>query len=340
MAKKTYTFLMTSNRKSQTKAVTISSSVFKIGLGIFIFAFLVGVAVFVDYTGLLLQAGENKRLQAENAKLKMQFEIVENKVNSLENSLERVKSFSTKLRLITDVDGEDRAMNLSLGAKSQSVQKNLNKDNLESEDRYPANAAGANEEEAFAPETPVEDKKGEVVRIDLNDYSSLSLRVTQELKRTVLQEQSVIDLYKKLSDQKGLAKSLPTVQPIAGGWYTAKFGYHMDPFSGKPEMHYGVDIAAPEGTPVLAPADGVVSHIGFEEKLGKVLTIDHGYGIKTRYAHNSQINVELGQKVSRKDVIANVGNTGKSQGPHVYYEVRVNGVPVDPQSYIVNSESN
>ena len=115
---------------------------------------------------------------------------------------------------------------------------------------------------------------------------------------------------------------------------TSHVGYRIDPFTRTPEMHYGRDFAAAPGTPIVATADGVVSYVGYEGGYGKIVAIDHGYGVRTRYAHNSQIYVQLGQKVSRHDVIAAVGSTGRSSGPHLHYEVRVNDIPVDPINYI------
>ena len=124
------------------------------------------------------------------------------------------------------------------------------------------------------------------------------------------------------------------MKPVRG-WFTSKFGYRIDPFHGRPMMHNGIDIAAAHGTAVYAPADGVVSYVGFEQGYGKIISIDHGYGIVTRYGHNSKIFVQVGQKLKRRDVIAAVGTTGRSSGPHVHYEVRVHGVPVDPINYIL-----
>ena len=90
------------------------------------------------------------------------------------------------------------------------------------------------------------------------------------------------------------------------------------------------------GTPVLAPADGVVTYIGRKVDFGNIMSLDHGYGYLTRYGHNSKIIVRAGQQVRRGQVIAFVGNTGKSTGPHLHYEVLRNGVPVNPQDYIIN----
>ena len=101
-------------------------------------------------------------------------------------------------------------------------------------------------------------------------------------------------------------------------------------------MHAGIDIAAPAGTPVYAPADGVVSYVGFETGYGKLVSIDHGYGVITRFGHNSKIFVEQGQKVHRWDVISAVGSTGRSTGAHCHYEVRIHGIAIDPTNYILS----
>jgi murein DD-endopeptidase MepM/ murein hydrolase activator NlpD len=102
-------------------------------------------------------------------------------------------------------------------------------------------------------------------------------------------------------------------------------------------MHKGLDFAAMIGTPIYAPADGVVSYAGREGGYGKIVSIDHGYGIVTRYAHNSRLLVKTGERVKRWQKIAEVGSTGRSSGPHLHYEVRVNGVPVDPENYILSN---
>jgi len=106
------------------------------------------------------------------------------------------------------------------------------------------------------------------------------------------------------------------------------------PFTGKRKMHEGVDIASRTGTPVFATADGIVSKAETAAGYGKLVVIDHGYGYKTYYAHNSKIFVKVGQRVKRNERISAVGNTGSSTGSHVHYEVHLNGVPVNPKKYL------
>jgi murein DD-endopeptidase MepM/ murein hydrolase activator NlpD len=101
-------------------------------------------------------------------------------------------------------------------------------------------------------------------------------------------------------------------------------------------MHNGIDVASQRDTPVVATAGGVVSYEGFDGGLGKVIKLNHGYGMQTTYGHLAKANVRIGQKVKRGEVIGLVGNTGLSTGPHVHYEVFVNNVPVNPLRYILN----
>ena len=100
-------------------------------------------------------------------------------------------------------------------------------------------------------------------------------------------------------------------------------------------MHRGLDIATPSGQAVYTPSDGTVVFAGTESGYGKVLVIDHGYGVKTRYGHLSEIFAKLGDRVKRGARVAAVGNTGRSTGPHLHYEVRVNGIPENPRKFIL-----
>jgi murein DD-endopeptidase MepM/ murein hydrolase activator NlpD len=127
----------------------------------------------------------------------------------------------------------------------------------------------------------------------------------------------------------------PSIWP-SRGWLTSGFGYRISPFTGLRQRHEGIDISNRVGTPIIAPAEGLVTNIGREWGFGKILVISHGFGFTTRYAHLNRINVKIGKKVKRGQKIAEIGNTGRSTGPHLHYEVIVNGVPVNPMKYILN----
>jgi len=147
------------------------------------------------------------------------------------------------------------------------------------------------------------------------------------------QEASIQMLIEYFEDKRSLYASTPSVWPVRG-WVTSHFGVRTSPFSGIQKFHEGMDIAAQTGTPVMAPADGVVVKAGFGTGYGNLVEISHGYGMKTIYGHNSRLNVKAGQRVKRGDVISYVGDTGSSTGPHLHYEVKVNGLPINPGKYL------
>ncbi|MCX8098483.1 MAG: M23 family metallopeptidase [Casimicrobiaceae bacterium] len=129
-------------------------------------------------------------------------------------------------------------------------------------------------------------------------------------------------------------KFLPTLPPVENVGFTSNFGYRIDPFSGYRSFHEGIDFAAEPGTPILASASGKVIAAEFHPAYGKMIDIDHGNGLVTRYAHASELLVKEGDLVVRGQLIARVGSTGRSTGPHLHFEVRLNGVPQNPARFL------
>ena len=126
----------------------------------------------------------------------------------------------------------------------------------------------------------------------------------------------------------------PSGRPILSGWLSSRYGTRIDPFSGKKAWHEGVDFAGKAGSNIVAVASGVVSWSGERYGYGKMVEVAHGDGVITRYAHNQENLVKVGDMVRRGDVVALMGNSGRSTGPHVHFEVHKNGRPVDPASYL------
>ncbi len=124
------------------------------------------------------------------------------------------------------------------------------------------------------------------------------------------------------------------LRPLSEGWISSRFGMRNDPFDGEPRHHDGVDIAAPEGSPVKASADGTVKFSGRQAGYGNLVIIEHSGGIETRYAHNSDNHVRKGEVVSKGQVIASVGDSGRATGPHLHFEVRKDGEAVDPIDFL------
>jgi murein DD-endopeptidase MepM/ murein hydrolase activator NlpD len=149
------------------------------------------------------------------------------------------------------------------------------------------------------------------------------------------QSDSFDKLLKSLEKKRNLLAATPSLRPTKG-WVSSDFGYRISPFTGRREFHNGLDIATREGTPIIATADGVVTFAHSKWLIGNMVTIDHGHGMTTQYGHIKELKVKKGDHVKRGQVIATVGNTGRSTGPHVHYIVRLNGVPVNPEKYILD----
>ena len=145
-------------------------------------------------------------------------------------------------------------------------------------------------------------------------------------KLGVLDSLLIVDSAKK--------KMLPSMLPVEGGWYSSNFGWRIDPFSSMRTFHEGMDFMAEIGTPARAAAGGVVIYSDFHLQYGNMIEIDHGNGLVTRYAHLSRTKVKAGDVVLSGGEIGQVGNTGRSTGPHLHFEVRQNGAPLNPVRFL------
>lgn len=161
------------------------------------------------------------------------------------------------------------------------------------------------------------------------------LSYIRELKKdSQLEEIIQQDLIVYMNESTQKLASIPSIIP-SQGFISSRFGYRTSPFTGSRQLHKGLDVAAPIGTKIISPADGKVVFAQRDGAYGLSVKIDHGNGIITRYAHMSKFNVKRGDRIKRGDLIGLVGNTGRSTGAHLHYEVIVNGVHTDPMAYIV-----
>jgi murein DD-endopeptidase MepM/ murein hydrolase activator NlpD len=142
-------------------------------------------------------------------------------------------------------------------------------------------------------------------------------------------------LISSLAEKVDRLAATPSIRPVPG-WTTSGFGYRASPFTGRREFHRAMDIANRAGTPILATADGVVVRSGDGRLKGNRIVVDHGHGMVTVYAHAEKLLKDRGDRVRRGETIALMGSSGRSTGPHLHYEVHLNGVPVDPEKYILN----
>lgn len=163
-------------------------------------------------------------------------------------------------------------------------------------------------------------------RDDVDKMSFRSTRLNTDLN--VLEQ--------KFTAQSRLLSSTPSIAPVRG-ILTDGFGGRSDPFTGESGQHHAIDISSAVGQPIRSPADGIIIKAEWANGYGNVIFISHGYGYSTRYGHLAGFNTRAGQRVKRGDVIGYVGSTGRSTGPHLHYEVRVNNNPVNPLEYILNA---
>ena len=271
-------------------------------LVILIFAGLLGSNIFfwdyyVKYKTLSHQLEQADR---KNKSQSIQLTSFYNKIKDLEQDLERVREFDDRLKVMLDLDPEHKISHHPVGGPPDSTLSGS----------YP-----------FYSQEMLARKMHSFI-----DQLSTNARLEEVRQQEIMQA---------VQDQNDLLSSTPSIWP-AQGWVSSSFGYRNSPFTGRREMHRGIDISAPTGTPVYAPADGKVSFSGNDGAYGVTLVVNHGRGISTRYAHLQRFVAEKDQEVTRGQLIGYVGNTGRSTGPHLHYEVRVNNVPVNPKKYILN----
>lgn len=171
-------------------------------------------------------------------------------------------------------------------------------------------------------------------KFDEGFYDKLSLKLGDLTAVANNLEARVNEVYEANEDKLSFTASSPSLWPVQG-WVTSAFGYRFSPWGEGVRMHKGIDIAAPYGSLVEAPSDGVVIFAGYKGGYGQSVIIDHGYGVSTLYGHASQLFVTEGAQIKRGMKIASVGSTGASTGPHLHYEVHVDGIPTDPMKHIL-----
>ena len=254
---------------------------------------------------LSLQGSENElvKLRRDSKIRKIQVAKFAQQVKNFETQMARLERFEKKLRVITALENSPKSVEKNWGVGGPY--------GLSTNSFKTAMGRGA---------------------ASMVDRLSNGLdHLDRQAKIQSISFQELDDFFK---NQKSFLSSTPSIWPTRG-WVTSSFGFRKSPFTGLREKHEGWDIAARNGAPLRATADGVVVVEGREYGYGNLVEVDHGYGIVTRYGHNSKHLVKVGDRVKRGQVVSLVGNTGRSTGPHLHYEILLNGVPVSPKNYIL-----
>ncbi len=269
------------------------------------------IAAGLSYAGYAAHlAFENDRLRSETVRLATRLNKAATEVEGLTATVERLERFDTKLRSMTQLSDDSRGLAMGpvgLPARNGSLQ-----------------LGGA--------EKLVDPVSAELIDAKLGVVE----RKLDEMKLAALdRERSFTQLEGYLDEQRAVLASTPAIRP-AKGIITSTFGPRSDPYTGARTFHDGLDISNDIGTPIVAPADGKVIYASTKDAYGRLIALEHGFGIVTRFAHLSQIDVKVGETVKRGDIIGKLGNSGRSTGPHLHYEVELNGVLVNPLDYILD----
>jgi murein DD-endopeptidase MepM/ murein hydrolase activator NlpD len=302
-AERRWTVMLVPHGSGASRAVELSQTVVKtlVGIGSVVALLLLVLG------GAALSRGVNvtrsRALERENRLLASEIQRLRDRLVGLRDTLNVFTEREQGLRLLAglapvDADVQQAGIGGPAGQWSE-------RDSLA--------AAGANGAQALA------------ARIDMDQLT----------RRANILVRSIGEAYDSLSSHRARYAATPSIMPTKG-WLTSAFARErVHPILHLARPHEGIDVSAPMGAEIEAPAAGIVTKVDWVEGYGNMLTVDHGYGLVTRYAHCSKILVVRGQRVKRGQKIALVGSTGLSTGPHLHYEVWVNGRPVDPAKYVL-----
>jgi len=302
MDKEYFNILIFGHKTSRTRHLRIHKKTFKITLYLFGFALLLTTFFFCDYIQVRKRAFELNRLRQEAQTQRSQIQFFSVRIEDLEKQLSKLKDFDRKIRVIANLEkGTEATPFMGMGGPSPSdIREKL---------------------------------KGEMNENGL--IQQMRTDVDRLQTEVMSREESLSEIEKLLQDKKEMLAHTPSIWPVMG-WVTSGFGFRTNPFTGLSQMHEGMDISNRVGTLIIAPASGMISDTGNDFSHGKFVVISHGFGMTTRYNHLNKVLVRAGQKVNRGDKIAEIGLSGQTTGPHLHYEVRVNGIPVNPMRYILN----
>jgi len=296
MAKKHFSIIIVPHHKGSSKKITLTEKRVKILLGVFSFLFLLLTVFLIDYFTMNVTRQKYRALSEVNAAQKQTIAQYKIALNKLRSDIDTFEEYAKKINVWAGLHSPEVLRELGVGG-------------------------GAREEgqQASPPTFPQDPglRKAETI--------------SQKAKGI---DKNLTTLVHFFEDKSLKLATTPSIWPT-NGWMTSPMGNRIDPFTGKEEYHYGIDVAASFGSPVFATADGWVLKTKTEKSGGNVIILNHGGGVTTVYCHLSKFNVKVGQRIKRGDVIGFVGQTGKAIGPHVHYEVRINGKAVNPYHYIL-----
>jgi biotin carboxyl carrier protein len=337
-----YTVMVVLDAKTPVRRFQITrSKVKRIALGALTGVLVLAVGLW-DYVRVRADNADLDRLRVEVAEQNEQIRDFEDTLGSVNSELAKVRELERKIRIIANLPGAAGVGGAGVTELVPPMQPGaVGEAELLPPAGVPVDLAPFGP--GVAPTVPAGSSSQAVDPLELQreGLTTSGAQRVNELDRVAsslgsfvgVRGESLSELLGQLENKRNQLASMPSVWP-AKGWLTSRFGVRISPFTGRPQRHAGIDIAARAGTEINSPARGRVASIGNRGPLGNSLTVDHGYGVKTFYGHTEKIFVKVGEQVERGQQIASVGSTGRSTGPHLHYAVHVRGKPADPLDYI------
>jgi len=305
MRKKTSFFIL-NNSGSPAKQISVPTSLLRVFISACLIIF--GIVMY-DY----LKLKKTSSITGDNStKITSQLGEIESQRKQIQQFAEEITSLKLKL---VDLNNFENKIRIIANIEKKNQQENLF-------------GVGGSIPEDILAQIPLSKKHNSLMREMHEQINQLDLAAANQNK-------GFESLFKYIKEQQNILASTPAIRP-ATGWTTSRFGYRTSPFTGRREFHKGFDIANRKGTPIIATANGTVTFAGIKGSYGNMVVIDHGHGMATHYAHTDMMLVKCNDKVKRGDTIALIGNSGRSTGNHVHYEVHLNGIPINPEKYILN----
>jgi murein DD-endopeptidase MepM/ murein hydrolase activator NlpD len=299
--------ILVSDSLARSRSVSLSQAqVFLIAFGILIAGFVLAVATYVvtmkfavdlrnPYLRSLMAALHEEQAKKNEAELKDNMASLAVKVGELQARILRLDAFGDRLARAANIKREEFRFDEKPGQGGPQAGSGLSRD------------------------------------LSVAEFQQMLSELSRVLDDRA-DKLGVLDSY--LMDDRLARKTIPTTLPIAQGYYSSNFGSRIDPITGRQSHHTGVDLIAPQGTPVLAAAGGIVSAVEFQAEYGNIVDVDHENGLTSRYAHLSKSMVKVGDVVMKGQSIALVGQTGRVTGPHLHFEVREKGIPLNPNKFL------
>jgi len=302
MASKKSTILFLPAGSNKVRKIAVANALIFFCVSVIILISLGIGWLITDYRKIKTQIPELNSLRKENRIQRTQLIALTQKIAQINRNMAKLQEFDRKLRVMTNLEpSAEQDQFLGLGGSNENMLK---------------------------PDYQLEKvHKGLIHQM----HKSLENLKTEIAVTSISQT----ELSNFLKEQKSILACTPSIKPTEG-WYSSGFGYRISPFTNRREFHKGLDIATRIGTPVVATADGLVVFVGREGNFGKMIAVNHGYNLTTRYGHLHKYRVKKGQYVKRGQIIGEVGVSGRTTGPHLHYEVLLNGVPVNPLRYVLN----